>query len=144
MHYSMLPRFGNCNAICSAFNLLIFLLACIKSEIVASLIEVLISQAPKLMPGHVWLDVQFNWAARPLICWASSVVNWASVDIFLFVSITTSGFDNYCKIAVHDHIWVPKILVYVTYVAQYQKTDIMCHTFYLVIFLTISHKLILV
>ena len=31
IHYSMLPRFGNCNSICSAFKFLIFLLACIRS-----------------------------------------------------------------------------------------------------------------
>ena len=85
MHSSMLPRFGNCIAICSAFNFLIFLLACIRS-----LIEVLISQAPKLMLGHVWLDFQFNCPARPLSWRTSPVVNWASLDIFPFVSLPTS------------------------------------------------------
>ena len=51
--------------------------------------------------------------------------------------VTTTGFNNYYKIAVRT--WsgtFAKILAYMTYVGKYQKAYIRCHTLYLVIFLT--------
>ena len=56
-----------------------------------------------------------------------------------------TGFDNYYKIPVRDHVCGTKfwhihvrVQIYI-----YIKKDIKCHNFYLVIFLTICPKLIL-
>ena len=58
-------------------------------------------------------------------------------------SANTSGFDNCHKIAVRDHVRVPKFWrTWRTYMGKYQKAYIRRHTFYLVIFLTIFPKLI--
>ena len=55
----------------------------------------------------------------------------------------TSGFNNYHKITVRDHIRVPNFS-YVTYEGKYQKAYIRPQTFYLVIFLKRSPKLVLI